>query len=576
MKRRLGVWGLAGRRVGKWLGGNGGSAALCLSVLIALALDPPAAVAQTAAQIPLEITVDQNAIIRQYAPPLKRPPTIGVRVSAPVAGIPAEKLGETQFTLTSVAVEGAVSLDPRLLAPAWQGLVGKQISLLDLRTALEAVENIYRRHDIAVVATAPPQDFTGGNVRIVVSEVYIKDLLVKGDLQRLRGRLDPLFARIAAMRPLRISETYRALLIAEDQAGVNIYGVYTKIEDEPGAARLELTISFNPGNLVLGLDNYGGRDVGPLQASARAHVNDVFGLFEATDIVAVANPANPARLALLGVSQSVPFGLSGLSLSWGISNSWANPGGLSLPLRLHSEVLTASVGLNYALLRTMERNVIVSAGLFGNNASVDALEQPIDRSRTRWVGVSAKYDDSLGGVTFILNPAFLHGIDAFEANVPFSDFQLATLNAVATTNLTETLSARLMFNGQYAFTTLPTAMLGVYGGEPFGRAYDPGALAGNHTLTASLELAQRIDTGVAWLPGFSLLAYGDYGAAWNPPGSGYAFASLASIGFGLRTGIGERLIASALVAQPLTYDPDLAALGVEQTTRYRFTVALRF
>jgi hemolysin activation/secretion protein len=114
--------------------------------------------------------------------------------------------------------------------------------------------------------------------------------------------------------------------------------------------------------------------------------------------------------------------------------------------------------------------------------------------------------------------------------------------------------------------------------EPAGYSApnDPGAIAGNSSIAGALELSQAIDTKISWLPGFSLFAYADYGAVWNPPGVGYGFASLSSLGFGIRTGIGERLFASALVAQPLWYDAELAALGVEQSTRYRFTVALRF
>jgi len=86
---------------------------------------------------------------------------------------------------------------------------------------------------------------------------------------------------------------------------------------------------------------------------------------------------------------------------------------------------------------------------------------------------------------------------------------------------------------------------------------------------------QAIDVGISWLSGLSLFAYFDYGAVWNPPGSLYEYASLASAGFGIRIGIGERLVLSGLVAQPL-WDPELAALGVVQSTRLRFNVALQF
>jgi hypothetical protein len=73
-----------------------------------------------------------------------------------------------------------------------------------------------------------------------------------------------------------------------------------------------------------------------------------------------------------------------------------------------------------------------------------------------------------------------------------------------------------------------------------------------------------------------LFGFADYGAAWNPAGAPYKFASLGSAGFRVRTGIGERLIGTVLLAQPLTYDSKLATLGVRQSTRVRFTLGLQF
>ena len=553
--------------------------ALVVLLLLTAVFPLKPAAAQNAALIPLEATINQNAIMRQeISPPPTRQRPLRGRLGEPIAGVPTEKLAETRFKLTAVDFEGpvALNLNPAIFAPAWQGLVGKEISLGDLAKALESIEDIYRQHDYVVVAKAPPQDFTSGRIRIVAYAVYVSDLEVKGDIGRLRGRLDPIFARIKAMQPLRLSAIYRQLLIAEDLVSGEINADWFQIENVPGAARLELTIMPKPGNLLLGLDNYGGKDVGPLQASVKAHVNDIFGLFESTDITVLANPANPARLAYLGFGQTVPLGTNGFSLSYGIANSWSNPGGPSLNVRLHSEVLIANIGINYALLRDMDRNVIVTAALNGNNSSVDVMDEPQSRDRTRWVSVGAKYDDVIGGVRIVLNPVFLHGVDAFQANVPFADFQVAALNGGATTSLTDTMSAQLLFTGQYAFGNLPAPVLGFYGGEVFGRAYDPGSLAGNNLVAGSLEISQQVDTGVQWLPGLSLLAFIDYGAVWNPPGAPYEFASLSSAGFGVRTGIGERLIATGLVAQPLTYNPQLAALGIDQNMRLRFTLGLRF
>jgi hemolysin activation/secretion protein len=239
-------------------------------------------------------------------------------------------------------------------------------------------------------------------------------------------------------------------------------------------------------------------------------------------------------------------------------------------------VLIANLGLSYSLLREMDRDVIVSATLNENNSSVDVEGQPLSRDRTRWVSIGAEYDDVIDGVGIVLNPAFLQGIDAFQANVPFSNFQAVTLNGAATTSLTEGLSAQLLFTGQYGFGSLPTAVLGFYGGEAIGRAFDPGALAGSSLVSGAFQLTKQIDTGLPWLPSLTLFAYADYGAAWNHSGAPYAFASLSSAGAGLSAGIADRLSVTALVAQPLTYDSQLAALGVDQSTRLRFTLSLKF
>jgi len=560
--------------------------AAALALVVALLLSPtfgPRPVAAQTAQnvvlVPLEATINQNAIMRQeMSPPPKKQRSLRGRLGEPVAGVPPEKLAETRFTLTAIDFAGPADLphDPATFAPAWQGLLGKEISLHDIGTALENIEGVYRKLDYVVVAIAPPQDFASGRVRIVAYPIHVADIEVKGDTDRLRGRLDPIFARLKAMRPLRQTAIYRQLLIAEDLIDGEITAEWFQIGSTPGPARLELTLAYGRGNLQLGLDNYGGPQVGPLQATARAHVNDVFGLFEATDITVLANPANPARIAYVGVAQTVPLGTTGFGLTYGIANSWSNPGGISQEIRLHSEVLQAYAGFSYALLREMDRNVIVFATLNANNSSIDVLGEPLTRDRTRWVSVGAKYDDTIGGIRIVLSPAFLHGIDAIQANVPFDDFQVATLSGGATANLTETLSAQVLFTGQYAFGTLPVATLGFYGGEVLGRAYDPGALAGNNLVAGALQIAQRIDTGLGWLPELSLFAFVDHGAAWNPAGSAYEFAALSSAGIGLRVGIGERLMATGLVAQPLSYEPQLAAAGIEQSMRLRFTLGLRF
>ena len=145
--------------------------ALALIILFLLtplfSLEPAAA--QSPAFIPLEATITQNAIMRQeLQPPPVRQRTLRNRLGEPIAGVPVEKLKETRFKLTGVEFvpPAEVRLDPALFPPAWQGSIGKEISLYDLGTALETIEDIYRQHDYVVIAKVPPQDFASGRIRI--------------------------------------------------------------------------------------------------------------------------------------------------------------------------------------------------------------------------------------------------------------------------------------------------------------------------------------------------------------------------------------------------------------------------
>ncbi len=315
-------------------------------VLLAQLLSLKPAEAQSFPLIPLEATINQNAVMRQeFSPPPTRQRTLRSKLGEPVAGVVPEKLAETRFTLRSVEFEAPadIHLDPAIFAPAWQGLIGKEISLKDFTAALDTIDDIYRQHDYVVIAKVPPQPFASGHIRIVAYEVYVTDLEVKGGTAGQRRRLYPLFARIKAMRPLRQTEIYRQLLIAEDLLGGELTADWFQIEGQAGgAARLEITIPASARSITLGFDNYGGTNIGPLQASARGHAQDVFGLFESTDITTLTNPANPSRITMVGVSQSVPLGMDGLSLNYGFANSWSNPGGSSGDEKLHSQVLIAN------------------------------------------------------------------------------------------------------------------------------------------------------------------------------------------------------------------------------------------
>jgi hemolysin activation/secretion protein len=62
-------------------------------------------------------------------------------------------------------------------------------------------------------------------------------------------------------------------------------------------------------------------------------------------------------------------------------------------------------------------------------------------------------------------------------------------------------------------------------------------------------VVMEIKTDINWLTHLSLFGFVDYGAVWNPPDRDYEFASLGSVGSGVRSVAGH-FNAMAYVAAP--------------------------
>ncbi len=284
------------------------------------------------------------------------------------------------------------------------------------------------------------------------------------------------------------------------------------------------------------------------------------------------NPLQPEELVYLQLAQLYPLGPSGFAAGYEIGHVWSDPGGDLKDLDIHAETQPEKVYLDYAILRSLDRNLIATVALSGQDANVDVGGKPETRDRYRWVTMGATYDDTIAGIATITELAFNQGIDGMGSTGNHADFEFASLDSSLSRDFGEKTSAELLVRGQYAFTGLPSMVKFDVGGEPFGRAFDPGAISGRDGIAATLEVSRAVDLGVEWLAGFNLFGFVDYGAVWNGPDSDRPFADLGSFGGGIRTGLGQHLNAMAMVATPYLDDPKRDAGG----TRFHFAVGGQF
>jgi len=117
--------------------------------------------------------------------------------------------------------------------------------------------------------------------------------------------------------------------------------------------------------------------------------------------------------------------------------------------------------------------------------------------------------------------------------------------------LAERWEAALSVDGQYAADWLPASERYSVGGSPFGSAYDPSEISGDHAVAGRIELDRRNGrVGAGWWIN-PFVAY-DIGTVWRiPPASQPERESAASFSLGARAGTSS-LSLSLEVAKPLT------------------------
>jgi hemolysin activation/secretion protein len=248
-----------------------------------------------------------------------------------VIGLPVSRAASSKRALrpSRGRVRGRETLDPALFAPLYSSLIGREITLAGIKPLLDGIEGVYRDNDYYALALVPPQDVSGGVIRVVVYESYIREVSIEGDdiagIRNLQPRLQPYIDRMVEMRPVRISRLLRYALLMTDLAGLTINAEFSRIVDEPGAGRLVLKIDFDPSSFRARLDNFSSNSVGPLELAGNVRFNNAFGLFEWTVILLVTNPEAPEELVFGRFAQHVPLGPSGFAMGYEYSHVWSNP-----------------------------------------------------------------------------------------------------------------------------------------------------------------------------------------------------------------------------------------------------------
>lgn len=408
-------------------------------------------------------------------------------------------------------------------------------------------------------AYVPAQEIGDGVATIDIVEGYIAQVEITDPQVAQHAIVQELVERIKAQRPLSAYDLESAMLQLNALPGLAFRAFVEPMAGaKPGVTKLTLRPAAEGGAGLLSFDNSGSRFLGPYQATA-TYQRSIIPLQLTTISLLTTTQTEELRYAAL--RHQIP-----LAADWSLDLSGnyvtSSPGATLRANHIRSDSGELGIGINWQPLRQRQENLILTLELSGKNTNGNLLyDTPLTRDRIRAVRgrISGDFADEWRGY----NSGSLtisHGLSIFDGSHAGDeylsrieakpDFTAALLSLTRQQGLGTSWLAVGQFSGQLASDPLYSAEEFGYGGQAFGRAYDPSDITGDNGVAASLELRYQ---GLDIAPQFSVVPYTfyDIGKVWNLD-TGGRDDSGSSAGFGVRLAHDSGFSGNLGLAWPLT------------------------
>lgn len=470
-----------------------------------------------------------------------------------------------RFELSRIIIEGLTVYREDKLRTVYEKHLGREVSLSDIYQIAADLTAKYRNDGyILSQVIVPAQSVSAGEVRLKAIEGYISTVKIEGGKRDWRKLVDRYGEKIKGSRPLKVDILERYLLLMNDLPGAFAQAVIKPSKTEPGAA--DLTVHFTQRHVTGGVtvDNRGGETLGPARIFADLEFNSVLTLQESTGLRAVSSGNDRLFFASMYHEQNIGPAGGKLNLSGSITEGEPKDL-LFIPLNLETSSKTAAISYMYPFIRSRSQNLSMHAGLTTHDGKTKIFGIQDTQDRVRAFRLGATYDraDALRGINLV-DVEVSQGIDGLGSSENGDprlsrlagkvDFTKATVYAARLQSITSKFSILAAVNAQYAWSNLLSSELYSYGGEQFGRGYDPSELVGDHGVAAKLEL--RLTDSLPCSASFiTFYTFYDIGVVYQRSlDSGKNSESAASTGFGIRFNLGRHVSAFGEFAKPLTRD----------------------
>ncbi|MEP4486888.1 MAG: POTRA domain-containing protein [Halioglobus sp.] len=469
---------------------------------------------------------------------------------------------EIRLFVKDIQLDGATVYATGDLRHLYQEQLGKELTLADIYAIANSVTRKYRGDGYVISQVmVPEQDVEGGVVRLQVLEGFIDKVDVRGELVDGSDYVQRLLDHITQEKPVHIQTVERYMLLVNDIDG--IYAQSTLVPgDQLGSSTLVVDVSRDTFDALVGIDNRGSDFLGPVRGRLEMDFNTLFSSY--SSLGAFVSSTGNDELNFGSLTFQSRLGDNGMRLmaNGSIVRSEPDQGVQLRGLENNSE--SGLIALSYPLVRTRSHNVTLNGQFSYYDGDVDLLGIKIGEDRVRSLRLGLTWDlfDQYGGVN-IVDASLSQGLDILDASDPDDDivsrldadveFTKANLYAARLQSVTTNFTVLAALDGQYAFDTLLSSEGYGYGGELFGRGYDPSELFGDSGAGFKLELRYLLNSG-GWISKAEPYTFWDIGYVRNKT---QVFGqdrseSAASAGGGMRLNLGNSIAGYVEIAKPLT------------------------
>lgn len=478
-------------------------------------------------------------------PEIPTQPELDFRLLAPEPSPVPRSIDDLRFRLNDLRIEGATKLPADRFRPLYANLVGKDVTLADLRAVADGIEKDYREAGYFLVrAFVPAQRVQGGIFTISVVEGFVSAVSVEGSNEGTQSKTKDYLAPLLAEKPASLATIERGLLLAGDIPGVVATGLLRPSPSVPGASDLVVSELQPPVNGGLSVTNRGSAFTGVWTVSGNAAINGLFG----PDQLSAGLTAAPRSFEqVVGqVRYRRAIGSEGMIGSLFFNIARGEPGSTLSVLNIRTDSWAVGPRLAFPVLRSRAETLVVEGGLTVQDARVKVLGAGLSHDKWRVFDIGVSYlrngflDANWAGSVGIAKG--LPGLGGTKSGSTVlsrsggqTDFTKLTGSLRMMRTLAGALGVTLQAQGQYSFDRLITGEQITFGGTQIGRGYDPGAITGDHGLAGSAELHYDIRFADQPVQALQPYLFVDGAKTWYISTAGIpGHASMTSVGLGTR------------------------------------------